>query len=148
MTILALDKKLIAFFRQAFLPLARMALFVIFFWFGGLKLLGLSPASPLATALTSNTVGMNYFDILFTILALIECAIGMLFLFPKMTRVVVPLLLIHMLVVSAPIIFVPNLVWQNWFVPTLEGQYILKNLVVVALAIGVAAQIKPLNKVS
>ena len=42
------DLRLIALFKRAFLPFARVALFVVFFWFGILKVFGLSPASPLA----------------------------------------------------------------------------------------------------
>lgn len=135
---------MIDFFRRTFLPFARVALFVVFFWFGMLKLLELSPASPLAEALTAQTVGLEYFDLLFKGLSLIECLIGILFLIPKVTRIVIPLLLVHMAVVSAPLVLVPAHVWTGFLVPTLEGQYILKNLVIVAVAIGIAAQTRPL----
>jgi hypothetical protein len=36
--------------------------------------------------------------------------------------------------------------WSGFLVPTLEGQYIIKNLVVIAAAIGIAAQLYPLKK--
>jgi uncharacterized membrane protein YkgB len=140
------DLRLIAFFKRAFLPFARVALFVVFFWFGILKVLGLSPASPLAEALTAQTVGMQYFDLLFLVLSVIECVIGVLFLIPKATRIVIPLLLIHMAVVCSPLVLVPSEVWTGFLVPTLEGQYIIKNLVIVAVAIGVASQAPPLSK--
>lgn len=145
-TILNFDRSVIDFFRRTFLPFARIALFVVFFWFGALKLFDLSPASPLAEALTAQTVGLQYFDILFKGLSFIECLIGILFLIPKATRIVIPLLLVHMAVVSAPLILVPAHVWTGFLIPTLEGQYILKNLVIVAVAIGIAAQTKPLAK--
>ncbi|MDB5186518.1 MAG: hypothetical protein JWL85_1041 [Candidatus Saccharibacteria bacterium] len=141
-----IDEKAIAFFRRTFVPAARIALFIVFFWFGALKLLDLSPASPLAEALTAKTVGMQYFDVLFKGLSLLECLIGILFLFPKTTRIVIPLLFAHMAVVSAPLILVPEHTWQGFLVPTLEGQYIIKNLAIVALAIGLAAQTKPISK--
>lgn len=140
------DLRLIAFFKRAFLPFARVALFVVFFWFGILKVLGLSPASPLAEALTAQTVGMQYFDQLFLVLSVIECVIGVLFLIPKATRIVIPLLLVHMAVVCSPLVLVPSEVWTGFLVPTLEGQYIIKNLVIVAVAIGVASQTPPLSK--
>ena len=141
-----LDLELIAFFRKTFIPVARFSIFLIFFWFGLIKLLGLSPASPLAQALTDKTVGLQYFNLLFKGLAVIECIIGILFLFPKATRVVVPLLLFHMLIVCSPLLLVPGYTWQRFLVPTLEGQYIIKNAVVVAVAIGIAAQTKPLTR--
>lgn len=140
-----LDLRLIAFFRRTFVPFARFSIFLIFFWFGLIKLIGLSPAGPLAETLTARTVGMQFFEPLFYILALVECVIGILFLFPKATRVVIPLLLFHMALVCSPMLLVPELTWQQFGVPTLEGQYIIKNTVVIAVAIGIAASAKPLK---
>jgi len=140
-----IDLKLIVFFKRTYIPLARFSIFLIFFWFGAIKLLGLSPAGPLAKALIEKTVGLQYFDTLFVILALLECLIGILFLFPKATRIVIPLLLAHMLIVCSPLVLVPQYTWQSLLVPTLEGQYILKNAVVVAVAIGIAASAQPLR---
>lgn len=139
-----IDLKVIEFFRKTFIPVARISIFIVFFWFGFIKLLGLSPASPLAEALTAQTVGMQYFDVLFIALAAVECIIGILFLFPKMTRIVIPLLLFHMLIVCSPLVLVPDHTWTAFGIPTLEGQYIIKNAVVVAVAIGIAASAKPL----
>ena len=141
-----IDLLLIEFFNRTFLPVARFSIFLVFFWFGFIKLIGASPASPLAEALTAKTVGMQYFDTLFIILALVECLIGILFLFPKATRIVVPLLLFHMLIVCSPLLLLPDYTWQSAFVPTLEGQYIIKNAVVVAVAIGIAASTRPLRR--
>jgi uncharacterized membrane protein YkgB len=139
-----IDLQLITFFKRTFEPVARFSVFLIFFWFGFLKLIGASPASPLAEALTAKTIGMQYFDTLFIILAFLECVVGILFLFPKMTRIVVPLLLFHMLIVCSPLVLVPELTWQGFAVPTLEGQYVIKNAVVIAVAIGIAASTQPL----
>lgn len=141
-----IDLKLINWFSKAFVPMARVAVFIVYFYFGILKLLDLSPASPLAAALTAKTIGMHYFHTSFIILALFECLIGLLFLFPKATRVVIPLLLIHMAIVCAPLVLIPNQIWTQAFVPNLEGQYIIKNVVIIAVAIGIAAQTKPLTK--
>lgn len=140
----SIDLRVIDFFKRIYIPTARISIFIVFFWFGLIKVLGLSPASPLAEALTNKTVGMQYFDALFIILAILECVIGLLFLFPKMTRVVIPLLLFHMVIVCSPLVLVPEHIWQAFLVPTLEGQYIIKNAVVVAVAIGIAASTRPL----
>jgi uncharacterized membrane protein YkgB len=146
MNIKNIDKTIIARLRVLALPIARGAVFIVYFYFGILKLLGESPASPLATALTEKTIGLQYFDTAFMVLAVFECAIGVLFLIPKATRIVVPLLLIHLLIVCSPLVLVPHLAWVHPFVPTLEGQYIIKNVLLVAIALGVAAQTKPLAK--
>lgn len=144
-SIQALDLKLIFFFKRTFIPFARFSLFLVFFWFGLIKILGMSPASPLAKTLVEDTVGVVYFPHLFVILALLECVIGLLFLAPRATRAVIPLLLIHMMIVCSPLLLVPEYTWQTFFVPTLEGQYIIKNAVVVAVAIGIAASATPLS---
>lgn len=140
-----IDIQLISFFSRTFIPVARISIFLVFFWFGLIKLLGLSAAGPLAMALIDKTVGIQYFDVLFVVLALVECVIGLLFLFPRATRVVVPLLLMHMIIVCSPLLLVPEHTWQTFLVPTLEGQYIIKNAVVIAVAIGIAASTKPLS---
>lgn len=142
----AIDLRVIAFFRRTYIPLARVALFAVFFWFGFIKLTGTSPAGELAEALTVKTVGPELFEILFKVLAFLECVIGVLFLVPKAVRIVMPLLFFHMAVVCAPLLLVPELTWQAAFVPTLEGQYIIKNIVIVALAFGVAAHTQPLSR--
>jgi uncharacterized membrane protein YkgB len=143
-----IDQKLISWFRRAALPMARAAVFIVYFYFGLLKLLGESPASPLARALTDKTIGMSHFDAAFNVLAVFECVIGILFLFPRLTRLVIPLLIIHVLIVCSPLVLVPHLAWVKPFVPTLEGQYIIKNVLLVAVAIGVAAQTQPFRVAS
>jgi uncharacterized membrane protein YkgB len=134
--------------RKSFLPAARLAIFVVYFWFGILKLFGESPATPLAQAFVDKTLGAANFGWSFKALAVYECVIGILFLLPKFTRVVIPMLLVHMLIVCLPLFVIPELAWQSFAVPTLEGQYIIKNLAIIALAIGIAAQTKPMNKKS
>src|SRR5436190_14867971 len=70
---------------QRFELVARVAIFVIYFWFGLLKLLNLSPATPLAAALVSLTIGMPYFSASFKALAVFECVLGLMFLIPALT---------------------------------------------------------------
>jgi uncharacterized membrane protein YkgB len=145
MNLQKLDTIIIAWLKTSFLPLARVAIFVVYFYFGILKLLNESPATPLAHAFVNKTLGAANFGWSFKVLAVYECLIGILFLFPKFTRIVIPMLLIHMIIVCMPLFAVPNLAWSKPFVPTLEGQYIIKNLAIIALAIGVAAQTPPLK---
>ena len=140
-----LDLKVIKLFRKSFQPMARLAIFVIYFYFGILKLFEQSPATPLAQAFVDRTIGAANFGWSFKALAVYECLIGILFLFPKLTRLVIPLLLIHMVIVCLPLLLVPELAWNGFLTPTLEGQYVIKNLAIVALAIGIAAQTKPIN---
>jgi uncharacterized membrane protein YkgB len=146
MKIKTFDLKVIKWFRRAHLPLARLAIFIIYFYFGILKLLNDSPATAVAHAMVAKLGLASHFHLLFMVLAGFECLIGILFLFPKLTRVVIPLLLLHMITVCLPLFINSNLTFSKPFVPTLEGQYIIKNIAVIALAIGVAAQTTPLLK--
>jgi hypothetical protein len=135
-----IDRRIVELAAKWFDPAARIAIFIIYFWFGILKILGLSPATPLATALTSHTIGMQYFTASFDALAVYECVVGILILIPAMTRLSFVLIIIHMGIVSSPLVIVAYVAWTHPMVPTLEGQYIIKDLAIIALAIGLLGQ--------
>jgi uncharacterized membrane protein YkgB len=145
-TLADMDTTIIGTFRRFSLPAARLALFIIFFWFGILKLAGVSPAENLVQSLFERTIPFISFHIFYEAFSIFECAIGILFLIPRTTRVVIPFLAIHMTTTVLPLIFLPSITWQNFLVPTLEGQYIIKNVAIVALAMIVAADLEPLSK--
>lgn len=146
MKIYRIDHRLIHFFRKISVPVARIALFVVFFWFGILKVIGLSPAGALVHSLFDQTIPFINFNVFYILFALFECLIGILFLIRGAERVVFPLLIFHMITTALPLILLPNETWQMAFVPTLEGQYIIKNLVIVAAAIGIVAHLHPLPR--
>jgi uncharacterized membrane protein YphA (DoxX/SURF4 family) len=140
------DTAFISFARKYYSPIARGALFLIFFLFGFLKLLGLSPASDLALGFAGK-MGMGaYAHELFITLAFIECLIGLMILVPKLTRPTIFIMFLHMVLVSAPLLLYPEAVWSSAFVPNLEGQYIIKNIALVALALGLVANTTPLTR--
>lgn len=126
--------------ETAFPYVARLALFVIFFVFGFLKIIDLSPATDLARDFTFYMGMGQYFETLFMGLAIVECVIGILFLIPRFTLAAVVLMFAHLAFVSAPIILFPSGTWTSLFVPNLEGQYIIKNLALIALGIGLLAR--------
>lgn len=141
------DSSIIHFFRRVSIPLARLSLFIVFFWFGLLKAIGLSPAGSLVHGLFDATlVGLVPFHAFYVGFAVFECIIGILFLIKGGERVVMPLLFIHMVTTFLPLVFLPGETWQAPFVPTLVGQYIIKNLVLIAAAIGIAAHLHPLPR--
>lgn len=146
MTIKSIDLKIIKFFRKISMPMARISLFVVFFWFGILKVIGFSPASGVVENLFNSTVPFMEFSVFLILFGLFECLIGILFLIKGAERVVIPLLLLHMITTFGPLVFLPQETWQGFLVPTLEGQYIIKNLVIIATAIAVAAHLHPIKK--
>lgn len=139
------DTRFIQFAKTNYSWIARISLFVIYFYFGFLKVIGLSPANALAIGFAEK-MGMGaYATELYLALAVVECLIGLLILFPKLTRIALFVMFGHMLLVSAPIVLYPEAVWSAPFVPNLEGQYIIKNAALVALALGLVASTQPLR---
>lgn len=146
MTIRTLDIKIIHFVRKVSIPASRFGLFVIFFWFGMLKVIGLSPASGLVQQLFEQTIPWMPFPTFLILFGLFEMIIGMLFMIEGLERVVIPLLVIHMITTLGPLFLLPTVTWQRFLVPTLEGQYIIKNIALVACALGIAAHLHPLPR--
>ena len=73
-TIQEIDKDIIHFFRKISDPLARFALFVVFFWFGLLKVIGQSPASEMVENLLSMTMPFIPFTLFIVLFGLFEMA--------------------------------------------------------------------------
>lgn len=141
-----MDEKIIDFFRKISVPLARLGLFVIFFWFGFLKVIGISPASGVVERLFEETIPFMPFGTFLFLLGLYEMLIGALFLVKGAERIVVPLLLIHMVTTFGPLVFLPEETWSGFMIPTLEGQYIIKNIALIGLAIAIAARLEPIKR--
>lgn len=118
--------------------LIQLALGVIFLWFGGLKLVpGLSPAEDLVVATAQALlapVGLGVPGrLVIALLALWEVSIGLGFLLDRHRKAMVWMLIVHMGSTALPLVLLPEIVWTH--VPyglTLEGQYIVKNLVILA----------------
>lgn len=146
MSIRAFDIELIHLFKKTSVPIARVGIFIVFFWFGMLKVIGLSPASPLVQNLFEHTIPIMPFGTFMMIFGLFECFIGLLFLVRGAERVVIPLLFIHMITTVLPLFLLPAVTWSGFLTPTLEGQYIIKNIAIIAAAIVIAAHVHPVKR--
>lgn len=124
--------------------LAHVALFVVFFWFGAIKLFGVSPANDLVRELLILIPIMKMwpFESFIIALGIVEMCIAILFLFKKTTKLAIIILIPHMFTTMLPLILLPVLTWQSFLIPTLAGQYIIKNIVIVALALSVVLENK------
>lgn len=140
-----MDAGIIKTIGRLALPLAHISIFIIFFWFGFLKLLGVSPANPLVEELLSKTLPFITFGQFILILGVYEMIIGVTFLIKGLERVALTLLIPHVIVTTLPLILLPQIAWHGAFSPTLEGQYIIKNLAIVALAFSLIAHIRPMG---
>lgn len=117
---------------------SRLALAVVFVWFGLLKVMGLSPADSLVEELHRVTLSsiVNY-ETFFVVLGVVEVVIGILFLIPRLTGWAILIFLVQMFTTFGPLIFLPELTWEEFGAPSLTGQYIIKNLVLVMLGLNV-----------
>ena len=125
--------------------LLRIALGVVFLWFGALKLIpGLSPAQDLAgRTIEALTFGLVPISIALPVLALWEVAIGIGLLTGRWMRITLLLLFVQMAGTVTPLIlFQPETFTVFPIAPTLEGQYIIKNIVLVAGAIVIGATVR------
>ena len=116
----------------------RIALCVVFYWFGILKVLSISPAEPLVRELYLKTIhSLIPFDYFIILLGLTECVIGILFLCPQYTKIAFIIFSIQMITTLLPLFVLPHDVWQNGIAPTLTGQYIIKNVVLMGCALSI-----------
>lgn len=146
MTFSRFDATIIKDIKQVALPLARGALFVVFFWFGVLKVMDVSSADFLIETLLERTFSFISFDVFRIFFGMYEMIIGIAFIIPRGERVAIALLIPHMIATFLPLIILPDIAWQSILVPSFAGQYIIKNLVIIALALSVAAHLHPIKK--
>ncbi len=144
--LLKFDNWFIHFLRRISMPFARFALFVVFFWFGVLKLVGTSPANPMVADLLHATMPFMTWETFIIFFAIYEMIIGIAFIIPRFERLAGALLVPHMIMTGLPLIFLTDMTWQGFLTPTLEGQYIIKNLLIIALSMGIAAHLDPIAK--
>lgn len=137
------DAAIIDFARKASIPFARFGLFLVFFWFGILKIIGTSPANELVKELLEKTLPFVTFEQFIIVFAIYEMIIGILFLIPRCNRLAVVLLAPHMVMTIMPLFLLPAMAWTGFLTPSLEGQYMIKNIIIIGLALCVVAQLKP-----
>lgn len=123
----------------------RLSLGIVFLWFGALKLIpGLSPAEALATdTISLLSGGLAPKTWISPVLGVWECLIGIGLLSRLWTRVTLLLLALQMAGTFMPLVLFPGRCFSHPpFVPTLEGQYIIKNVVLIAAALAIGATVR------
>lgn len=123
----------------------RVALGVVFFWFGVLKFFpDLSPAQTLAAkTIDVLTFGLVPGGVSLVLLATLECAIGLGLISGKFMRPTLLLLAFQMVGAASPLVLFPGEVFTAFpYAPTLEGQYIIKNIVLVSAGLVIGATVR------
>lgn len=101
----------------------------------------LSPAEGVVHSLYQHTVPFIPWKIFIMSFGAYECLIGIIFLIPGKEKWALYMLIPHMITTFGPLVLVPNLTWKGFLVPNLIGQYIIKNVVIIALAIFISASV-------
>jgi len=120
----------------------RISIGVVFFAFGVLKYFpGVSPAQNLAETTTHLLfLGLIPAGVALVLTATLECAIGLLLISGRGLRVALYLLVLELLGILSPIVLLPGRLFAGPHgAPTLEGQYVLKDIILVAAAMVIAA---------
>jgi uncharacterized membrane protein YphA (DoxX/SURF4 family) len=141
----AIDIEVTEWMARNGITFLRIGLGVVFLWFGLLKFLpGASPAEDLAgRTIEILTFGMIKPAVSLVILAAWESIIGLGLISGRFLRATLFLLIMQMLGTLTPLVFFPTETFARLpYAPTLEGQYIIKNVVLIGagLVIGATAR--------
>ena len=139
-----LDRTIAAWMARHGIVGIRLSLAVIFIWFGILKPLGVSPAEPLVLA-TVDWMPLFGASTWLAVIGWWEVAIGVTVLFRATTRLAIALMALQMAGTFLPLVIVPEVTFQAGrapFAPTMEGQYIVKNLLIISAAIAIGGTVR------
>ena len=138
--IIKLDIFISKFMNNYGILLLRYSLAMIFIWFGLLKPFGISPAQELV----ENTV--YWFDDKATFVKFLgwwEVAIGVTICFRPLIRISIFLLFLQMPGTFLPLVLLPEVCFTDFpYGLTLEGQYIVKNLIIISSALVIGGTVR------
>jgi uncharacterized membrane protein YkgB len=140
----ATDRRIAESMNKIGLPALRLSLGIIFIWFGILKTIGLSPAEGLVLA-TVDWMPIFSAETWLIIIGWWEVIIGICFLFKPTLRVAIGLLAMQMAGTLLPLFILTEVTWQAGsfpYAPTMEGQYIIKNLLIISAAIVIGGTVR------
>lgn len=140
-----LDRRITETMAEHGLTVLRFAVGIVFLWFGALKLFpDASPAEDLAgRTIETLTLGLVPKSIALPILAIWEVAIGIGLIVGRWMRAVLLLLFVQMLGTVTPLFLFPAETFSVFPIkPTLEGQYIIKNIVIVSAGFVLGATVR------
>jgi uncharacterized membrane protein YkgB len=135
----SIDANVIRFLRRWSIPALRISVAVVFIWFGALKLLGVTPV----TDLVASTVYWVDPDWFVPVLGVAEVLVGLGLLLRVMLRTVLALFALQMLGTFLVLVLLPEVSFQdgNVFKLTVEGEFVIKNLVLLSAGLVVGATV-------
>ncbi|PSP22382.1 hypothetical protein BRC61_04835 [Halobacteriales archaeon QH_10_65_19] len=134
-----LDRNIASMMSQWSIPILRGSVAVVFIWFGALKIFDISPAADLVAA----TVYIVPPDLFVPVLGAWEVLIGVCLLYRPLIRLGIFLLFLQLPGTFLPIVLVPEVVFTTApYALTVEGQYIIKNLVIIGAALAIGSTVR------
>ncbi len=141
--VVALDRRIRGFLQRNSPWILRWSLAIVFFWFGMLKVTGDSPVVELVAAVVSDWFDPSWFV---PALGAFEILVGLGLAIGKGIRATLLLFALQMAGTFLLLILRPDIVFQNGnpLLLTTEGEFVIKNLVLLAAGMVVGAGVGPM----
>ncbi len=125
-------------------PLLRISVGIVFLWFGMLKIFEVSPVS----ALVANTIYWFDPDVVVPALGAVEVFVGACLLAGRLMRLALPLLVLQMAGTFLVLVILPEIAFRdgNPLLLTVEGEFVVKNLVLLSAALVIGSRLAPLGE--
>jgi uncharacterized membrane protein YkgB len=139
-----IDARVRGFLDRVGVPLLRISLGVVFLWFGLLKVFDVSPVS----GLVAKTIYWFDPDLVVPALGAIEVFVGTCLLAGRLMRVAIPLLVMQMAGTFLVLVLLPDVTFRdgNPLLLTVEGEFVVKNLVLFSAALVIGSRLAPLGE--
>lgn len=139
-TIDRFDSMITAFLRRWSIPALRISLAIVFIWFGAMKIFDVTPVADLV----ARTV--YWFDPSWVVpvLGVFEVIVGLGLLFRIALRMVLGLFALQMLGTFLVLALLPDVSFENGnpLLLTVEGEFVVKNLVLLSAGMVVGATVR------
>ena len=135
-----LDQRMIRFMNRYGVPLLRTSLAVVFIWFGVLKIIGQTPVYDLV----ARTVYWIRPEVFVPFLGVWEVAVGLGLLFAVALRLTLFLFWMQLAGTFLVLVIHPDVAFQhgNPLLLTTEGEFVVKNLVLITAGLAVGGTVR------
>jgi len=135
-----IDLRVTAFLRRWSVPALRVSVGIVFLWFGGLKVFGVTPV----TDLVAETVYWFDPDWVVPLLGWAELVVGFGLIFRVALRPVLALFAAQMAGTFLVLVVQPDVAFTegNPLLLTVEGEFVIKNLVLLSAGMVIGATVR------
>jgi uncharacterized membrane protein YphA (DoxX/SURF4 family) len=144
--VVAIDERVRAVLRRHGPDVMRWTLGIVFVWFGALKVLNVTPVA----GLVADTLAFVPIpaSVVVPALGVFEIVAGILLVAGRLLRPVLAVLTGHLVGTFLVLVTQPHVAFQdgNPFLLTTEGEFVVKNLVLIAGTLLIAAALPPMRR--